>query len=62
MLDILRRNNTPRKYESFRFDPNTVSVDDLMRLGFTQKQAQSNEVHGEGFRQLELGKNENKSE
>ena len=23
---------------------------------------QSNEVHGEGFRQLELGKNENKSE
>ena len=37
----IRRNNTPRKYESFRFDPNTVSVDDLMRLGFTQKQAQS---------------------
>lgn len=23
---------------------------------------QSNEVHGEGFRQLELGKNENRSE
>ncbi len=37
----IRRNHTPRKYESFRFDPNTVSVDDLMRLGFTQKQAQS---------------------
>lgn len=37
----IRRNYTPRKYESFRFDPNTVSVDDLMRLGFTQKQAQS---------------------
>ncbi len=27
--------------ESFRFDPNTVSVDDLCRLGFTRKQAQS---------------------
>jgi len=37
----IRRNYTPRKYESFRFDPNTVSIDDLMRLGFTQKQAQS---------------------
>ena len=37
----IRRNHTPRKYESFRFDPNTVSVDDLMRLGFTQRQAQS---------------------
>ena len=37
----IRRNHTPRKYENFRFDPNTVSVDDLMRLGFTQKQAQS---------------------
>lgn len=37
----MRRNNTVRKYESFRFDPNTVSIDDLMRLGFTQRQAQS---------------------
>ena len=37
----IRRANTPRRYESFRFDPNTVSVDDLMRLGFSQKQAQS---------------------
>ncbi len=37
----IRRNYSPRKYESFRFDPNTVSVDDLMRLGFTQKQAQA---------------------
>ena len=37
----IRRNYAPRKYECFRFDPNTVSVDDLMRLGFTQKQAQS---------------------
>ncbi len=32
----------PRKsVESFSFDPNTVSVDDLCRLGFSQKQAQS---------------------
>ncbi len=37
----IRRNHSPRKYESFRFDPNTASIDDLMRLGFTQKQAQS---------------------
>lgn len=36
------RQNLPRKNtESFRFDPNTVSVEDLCRLGFTQKQAQS---------------------
>lgn len=39
--ETLRRNHTERKYESFPFDPNTVSVDDLMRLGFSQKQAQS---------------------
>ena len=37
----IRRANSPRRYESFRFDPNTASVDDLMRLGFSQKQAQS---------------------
>ena len=37
----IRRANTPRRYESLRFDPNTASVDDLMRLGFSQKQAQS---------------------
>ena len=36
------RNNVPRKkVESFRFDPNTVSVDELCRLGFSPKQAQS---------------------
>ena len=36
------RVNVPReKTESFRFDPNTVSVDDLRRLGFSLKQAQS---------------------
>lgn len=37
----IRRTNSPRRYESFRFNPNTVSVDDLMRLGFSEKQAQS---------------------
>ena len=30
-----------RQVESFRFNPNTVSVEDLQRLGFNQKQAQS---------------------
>ena len=36
------RQNLPRKRtESFRFDPNTVSLEDLCRLGFTLKQAQS---------------------
>lgn len=30
-----------RQVESFRFNPNTVSVEDLQRLGFSQKQAQS---------------------
>ena len=36
------RNNAPRKAaESFSFNPNTVSIEDLCRLGFTPKQAQS---------------------
>lgn len=36
------RNNVPRrKVETFRFNPNTASVDDLCRLGFSPKQAQS---------------------
>ena len=39
--ETIRRNHTARKYENFRFDPNTASIDDLMRLGFSQKQAQS---------------------
>lgn len=30
-----------RRVESFRFDPNTASQDDLVRLGFTPKQAQA---------------------
>ena len=30
----------PRRVESFRFNPNTASLDDFMRLGFSEKQAQ----------------------
>ncbi len=30
-----------RRVENFKFNPNTVSVDDLLRLGFSQKQAKS---------------------
>jgi len=30
-----------RRVESFRFNPNTVSVEDLQRLGFSEKQAES---------------------
>lgn len=37
----IRRENAPRRYESFPFDPNTTGIDDLMRLGFSLKQAQS---------------------
>ena len=37
----IRRNVPPRKVESFRFDPNSVSEEDLVRLGFSPKQAAS---------------------
>ena len=37
----IREKAAPRRVESFRFDPNTVSQEDLMRLGFSEKQAQS---------------------
>ncbi len=30
-----------RRIESFRFNPNTASLDDFVRLGFTEKQAES---------------------
>ena len=33
--------NATRRVETFRFNPNTVTVEDLMRLGFSEKQAQS---------------------
>ena len=39
--EAVRRNAPRPQSESFRFDPNTVSVEDLCRLGFTVKQAQS---------------------
>ena len=35
------RKNVPRRVESFRFNPNTVSIEDLQRLGFSEKQAQA---------------------
>lgn len=35
------RHFSPRTVESFRFDPNTASVEDLQRLGFSGKQAAS---------------------
>jgi DNA uptake protein ComE-like DNA-binding protein len=37
----IREKASPRRVETFRFNPNTVSLEDLMRLGFSEKQAQS---------------------
>ena len=37
----IREKSSPRRVETFRFDPNTVSLEDLMRLGFSEKQAKS---------------------
>lgn len=37
----VREKAAPRQVESFRFNPNTVSVEDLQRLGFSEKQAQA---------------------
>ena len=37
----IREKAAPRKVESFPFNPNTVSLEDLQRLGFSEKQAQS---------------------
>lgn len=39
--EAVREKMPRKKVESFRFDPNEVSVDDLCRLGFSLKQAQS---------------------
>lgn len=39
--EAIRANLPLTKVESFSFDPNTVSVEDLCRLGFSPKQAQS---------------------
>ena len=38
---MVRENVPRRQVESFRFNPNTASVEDLQRLGFSLKQAQS---------------------
>ena len=38
---VERARRSTRKVESFRFNPNTVSLEDLQRLGFSEKQAQS---------------------
>lgn len=35
------RPRPPRKVESFPFDPNTVSLEDLVRLGLSERQAES---------------------
>ena len=37
----VREKAATRTVESFPFDPNTISREDLMRLGFSEKQAQS---------------------
>ena len=37
----VREKAARRPVETFRFDPNTVSLDELMRLGFSERQAQS---------------------
>lgn len=39
--DAVYRSVVPRRVESFRFNPNTVSQKELVRLGFSEKQAQS---------------------
>ena len=40
-VEAVRQKVLPRRVESFPFDPNTVSVSDLQRLGFSEKQALS---------------------
>lgn len=41
LATAVKEKYSPRRVESFRFDPNTVSLEDLVRLGFTQRQAQA---------------------
>ena len=40
-IEAVRRNLPHKHVESFRFNPNTASHEDLCRLGFSSKQAQS---------------------
>ena len=37
----VRERYAARQYQSFPFDPNTVSIEDLERLGFTLRQAEA---------------------
>lgn len=39
--DVSRVRAETRKVESFRFNPNSAGIEDLMRLGFSERQAQS---------------------
>ena len=39
--EAVYRSAVPPRVESFRFNPNTASLEDFERLGFTEKQAQS---------------------
>ena len=41
VAEAVRRAPSCRKVESFSFNPNTATVEELCRLGFSQKQAQS---------------------
>ena len=41
VAETVRRTAPRKKTESFRFDPNTATVEELCRLGFSEKQAQS---------------------
>ena len=41
VAEAVRRASACRKVESFSFNPNTATVEELCRLGFSQKQAQS---------------------
>lgn len=41
VAEAVRRAPACRKVESFSFNPNTATVEELCRLGFSQKQAQS---------------------
>ena len=40
-VKAVREKSAPKSVENFRFDPNTVAVPDLVRLGFTERQAVS---------------------
>ena len=39
--EAVYRSSVPRRVESFRFNPNTATLEDFVRLGFSEKQAQS---------------------